>query len=873
MSLLEREHYLSALNGALAAVAGGTGRITLVSGEAGIGKTSLIQQFMAEQTGAARVLWGGCESLFTPHPLAPLYDVARQAGGELPGLLASAATRDTIFRATIDELARGPSPTLLVFEDVQWADESTLDLIKVLGRRIQRLGVMLVLTYRDDELGAMHPLRSVIGELPVSFVNRMPLPPLTEAAVASLAEGAGRQLSGLFEVTGGNPFFVTEALAAAEATVPATVRDAVIARIARLSDAARAIAQVTAVVPGKTERWLLQETVAADGQAMDECLGAGMVETGGSIAFRHELARRAVEDDVPYSVRQELHARILKALQQRGDAGISAARLIHHADRAGDGTEVLRLAPPAAEQAARLGAHREAAALLGLALNHADSLSAERRAELLDLLSYEAHLTNQIPEATRAREAALVLWRSTDRRAKEGDCLRWLSRLSWFGANKAAADRYAAEAVALLETLTPGPELAMAYSTLAQLHMLAREGGLARQWGEKAIRLAMVLEDSQVLCHALNNVGTAKLVEGDVSGGADLERSLELALAAGHHEHSARAFTNLATTSVRHHDLPRAFGYLARGIEFCEEHDLDSWVRYLTAFRAEAQMLQGNWQAAAEDAETIVRDLRVAPVSRIPALAVLATVRMRRGDPGVREPLEEAHRLATATEELQRIGPVVTARAEAAWLEGTLENSVEELSAAYEIARKDPDPWMRGELAFWLWRAGRLKVLPATLTDPFSQQLSGDWRGAARAWGSLGCPYEQAVALADADSEDELRVALEIFDRLGAGPMAAVTRGKLRALGVRKIPRGAQQRTKQNPHQLTKRELQVLALLADGRRNADIARRLFVTAKTVDHHVSAVLAKLSVRSRSEAAAVAIQMGLGTTSAPGGSARN
>ena len=179
MHLLEREIYLDALNSGFAGLAQGSGCIALVSGEAGIGKTALIQEFTSQRRQAARVYWGGCEALFTPHPLAPLHDIARQAGGGLPAVIAAAANRDLIFHATIDHLVQGLKATIVVFEDVHWADEATLDLIKFLGRRMQHLPVMLIISYRDDEVGVHHPLRSVIGDLPVALLRRVSLPSLS----------------------------------------------------------------------------------------------------------------------------------------------------------------------------------------------------------------------------------------------------------------------------------------------------------------------------------------------------------------------------------------------------------------------------------------------------------------------------------------------------------------------------------------------------------------------------------------------------------------------------------------------------------------------------------------------------------------------
>ena len=863
MELLERELYFEVLDSAFDSASSGQGSIALVSGEPGIGKTSLIQQFVAGRGDAVRTLWGGCAPLFAPQPLAPLYDMARQAGGNLAATLAGATQRVAIFDATIDYLTRRSAPTILVVEDAHWADEATLDLITFLARRIQRLRALLVVSYRDDEVGAHHPLRSVIGDLPATLVRRILLPPLTEAAVVSLAETVSQPAAGLHGITGGNPFFVTEILAAPEGTVPVTVRDAVIARVSRLSDTARSIAHVTALVPDRVERWLLNAVVAADGRSLEECLHAGMVARGHAFGFRHELARRAVEDNLSLPVRQDLHARILAALLAHGGAEVTTARIVHHASKAGNGAAVLRYAPTAAAEAAALGAHREAAAHYAIALEHGATLGSRERASLLDQLSTELFLTDRTADAIDAREGSLRLWRSIGSRLEEGDALRWLSRLHRGNANQAAANLCATDAVTILESLPPGRELAAAYSNLARLHMLAHEFDMAKDLGSKAIALAASLSDTEVESHALIDVGAAKVTLQDPTGRADLERSLELAKSGGFDDHAARAYTNLATTAARQHDFVRARNVLTEGIAWCEDRDIDLYVRYMTAVRADVCLALGDWQQAADDAEAIARRTAFAPVTRELALVVLAKVRARRGDPGVLPPLDEAHALALATGELVRIVPVVALRAEVAWLRGEPDDAAEEVARTYELLGKRANPWMKGELALWLWRSGRKVDAADGIAEPYALQIAGDWKRSASAWGALGCPYEQAMALADSSNEHALRAALVIFERLGAGPMAGTTRRKLRTGGVRRIPRGPQERTKGNPLGLTKRELQVLLLLAQGRRNSEIARRLFVSDRTVDHHVAAVLSKLKVHSRVEAAAVANRLGLKT----------
>ncbi|HEX7964765.1 MAG TPA: AAA family ATPase [Gammaproteobacteria bacterium] len=864
MSLLERQPYLDVLVSSLERCGMGTGHVVLIAGEAGMGKTSLMREFAAQQAKSARVLWGGCEALFTPHPLAPLHDIALQIDAGFAAAIAAASNRHEIFNVTLDRLSRMPPSTVVVIEDAHWADEATLDLIKFLGRRLQRLGILLVISYRDDEVTDKHPLRSVLGDLPHKAVSRIRLPPLSEGAVGSLAEAAGRPAAGLHELTGGNAFFVTEVLATSTEDIPSTVRDAAMARIARLPEAARRIAHMIAIVPGKTERWLMDATITPQREALQECLGVGMVaHPDYSMSFRHELARRAVEDNIAPDERRELHATVLAALLAQGEGKVAVGRLVHHADQAADEVAVLRFAPAAAADAAAVGAHRDAAAYLKVALRHGETLDDARRAQLLDRYSYECYLIDRIPEAIQARTAALELWRKLDARLKEGDDLRWLSRITWYGGQKQVAEAYARQAVALLERLPPGRELAMAYSNVAQLYMLSSEMEQSLLWGRKALELATALGETEIQIHALGNVGAVKLLADGASGHEELERSMQMAKAGGFEEHASRAYTNLGTAYLRTRNLPLAMKYLDAGIAYCEERDLDSWTRYMKAQRSDALLGLGRWDEAADDAASVLKHAAAAAIIRIPALVTLGQLRARRGDPDMDSPLDEAYRLAVPTGELQRLGPVMAARAEVAWLQGTTsEELLQELERTYEMSLGLADPWAQGELAFWLWRNSRLgRKPPANAGAPYLMQMQGDWRGAAEAWRAIGLPYEQAMALADAKEEMPLREALTIFERLGANPMAGQVKRRLRASGVRGIPRGAQERTRQNPGGMTNREIKVLALVAEGLRNAEIARRLFLSEKTVGHHVSSVLAKLGAKSRGEAVATAARLGL------------
>jgi len=453
MELLERDRCLADLAEWLDAAAERGGCIALVAGEAGIGKTVLLQEFSRRQR-KARVLWGACDALFTPRPLGPLHDIGRQTQGALLTALNSGATRDLIFTAALDELER--EKALVVFEDMHWADEATLDLLKFLGRRIHGTHVMLVITYRDDEVGSRHPLRHVIGDLPYASLRRMLLSPLSEPAVARLARQAERPPQGLHSLTGGNPLFVTEVLAAAADTVPSSVRDAVLVRAARLAPQARDIAELVSVVPGKAENWLLEQAARLNDEGIEGCLGIGMVRfEDGSLAYRHELVRRAIEGSLSQPRLQSLHEKALAVLKARPN--ISAARLAYHADGARNAAEVLRLAPLAAVQAALVGANREAASHYQIALRYADGLVPQECARLQEQLAYEYYLTSQHERAIEVQRSALKIWRVLGERIKEGSALRWLSRLSWFAGRREEADRYAADAVATLQSLPPSP--------------------------------------------------------------------------------------------------------------------------------------------------------------------------------------------------------------------------------------------------------------------------------------------------------------------------------------------------------------------------------------------------------------------------------
>ncbi len=866
--LLERSEQLAALADAYdATLSERRGRLVLLAGEAGIGKTTLLRAFAAEHP-QARILAGACDALHTPRPLGPFADIAEQAGGDLAMLVAEQATPAQVVHALASAIQAGANrlaATVLVLEDLHWADTATLDVLRLLARRLDDLPVLVVATYRDDELDRTHPLRVALGELPRERATRIALPALSPAAVAALVgDTDAYDCRDLHERTSGNPFFVTEILAACDGTVPATVRDAVLARAARLDPGAQNVLDAVAVVPRGAELWLLEAITGNDLDGLDAGIASGMLRAErATIAFRHEIARVAIEESLAPHVRAQLHARALHALASPRHGHPDPARLAHHAEAADDGAAVLTHAPAAGERAARLGSHKEAADQFERALRYADAVDPTTRADLLERLSYETYLVSCIGDAIDARRLALAEHERARDTRRQGDAHRWLSRLAWYSGDNADAMREGALAVQLLEAHPPGRELAMAYSNLAQLRMLASDLPGATQWGTKAIALAEELDETETLVHALNNVGSAELVRGDAAGREKLERSLALALDAGLDEHVARAFTNLGSITAEARDLTAAEAYLTAGIAYCTERDLDAWGIYMTGYRARVELDRGRLDDARRSAESVLEHPGVTAPVRIPPLVVLGRIAARTGaDPW--PVLDEAKELATRTGELQRLSAVAIARAEARWLAGEPERiDAETADVLAEGIACDHDRWVVGELALWRRRAGlRDDDLPTPdATTPFHLELADRHAEAARLWASIGCRYEAALARAHASDEDEQRGALEELLALGATPAAQRVARTLRERGVRGLRHGPRAKTRANPAGMTARELEVLAHVAEGLRNADIAARLFLSEKTVAHHVSAILRKLDVPSRGQAGMVAARLGL------------
>ncbi|WP_045742115.1 ATP-binding protein [Actinoplanes rectilineatus] len=853
--LLEREHELAELGAAARRARDGHGCVVLVTGEAGIGKSSLVSALRPVLPAEGRLLVGYCDDLATPRVLGPLRDLVGSVGAGLTEALAS-GDRSRVFEAFRAELDWPGHPAVLVLEDLHWADEATLDVLRFLVRRIVDLPVVLVVTYRDDEIGADHPVRSLLGLAAAAPMVRLPLSRLSAGAVRRMVGEHGLDPDRVFTVTDGNPFFVTQVLGAGDTeAVPVTVTEAVHARLQLLDPACREALGGLAVVPTAVEHWLIDATVPGGLPVLGPAEQRGMLTvTPSRVLFRHELMRRAVASTLTASRRIAANRAVLSALLAHGGADLS--RLVHHAAEAGDADVIVAYAPAAAAEAAGAGSHREAAAHYRLVLDHRDAFGPADRAGLLEAYAEEAYMLGLADPAATAQREAVTLRRTLPDQVALGLALRRLSRLHWYAGDRPAAEETGDEAVAVLEQAGDEPALAFGLSNQAQLLVLAGQSTAAVTAGSRAITLARAAGDAAVLSHALNNVGYALWDLGDPGGRKMLTESLSVALASGEDDHACRAYANYAWHLIDDLHLDEAAALLDEGIGFAERTEVLGFLRYLQITRSVVHLARAEW----DDAERRARWAENAsPNMRPPALVVLGLSRIRRGLPGGDEHLAGAWDHARRIGEAQRLGPAGAALAEAAWLRGD-HTVAARLTPVYQQTLAAEGGRRLAGFAYWLRKLGAQVPLTST-TSGYALLALGRTEEAVERFATAGSPYEQALALGHSDRPDDLRAALALCDRIGAAPLARRLRSTMRDRGVPRIPRGPQAAARHHPAGLTGRQSEVLSLLGEGLTNPEIAGRLVLSVRTVDAHVAAILGKLAAGSRRDAVSRARALGL------------
>jgi DNA-binding CsgD family transcriptional regulator len=861
MELIERAGFLASLRALFEGIEESEGHCIMISGEAGIGKTSLIRAFCKEA--GPRVYQGSCDALFTPRPLAPLYDIVWQIRDDLWEDSGNIADRSKLFTRVFHALDAQKGKSLIVFEDIHWADEATLDFIKFLARRINRLRCLFILTYRDDEIHSHHPLRNVLGQLPPDSFTKMQLTPLSRESVDKMAAERGYKGEDVYSISGGNPFYVNEILASYSPGVPDNIKDSILSVYHRLEDRVRQVWQILAILPTGLEVRHMEKMNPAYIEAIENCLDLKqLLLKNGVILFKHELYRRTIESSLSPLLRVALNKKILDLFLVSFERNQEIERIIHHAKNCNEYELVVRYAPQAARQAAAVGAHREAAKLYYSAIEYYQGSDKDELLRLYEPYAYECYLTNKISEAIIYQGRALKIWKEGNEQERIGDSLRFLSRLWWFNGNGKQADAFAEQAIAVLDSQPPSRTKARAYSYMSQLKMLSGQTADCIAWGEKAIGLAKELGDEEILAHALNNVGAVKMrnVSTRQEGMCQLQESLDISLRNSYHEHAARAYTNQGSYSIETRNYEFARRILEAGIQYCEERDLSLWMIYMLYSKARLNLETGHWDEACRIADNLLKNEDHPSIVRIGALFIAATIKMRKGESNVLPMLKDARTRAFETMELQRIVPVMVAMLEYEWITGKEIVDQEDIEATKDLLSRIDDPYGSNEFAYWLSRTGRDSIVLNEVHEAYLQGNPVEAIAAAGLWEQLGSPYRQALALFEANEEDKVN-AMTIMRKLGASAVCEKMKREMRSSGIKGIPRGIRKSTQANPALLTEREVGVLQLLKEGMQNKEIAARLFISAKTVDHHISSILFKLDTNSRMKAVQEAIQMGI------------
>ena len=858
--LLERRDALAELGDVARQVArGGGGRLVLVRGEAGVGKTAVLAHFAAGLDSSMRVLRGWCDPLAAPRPLGPLIDALPGVGTAAAGALDSAiqsADTGVLYRRLLSLLGDGQH-WVWVIEDAHWADGATLDLLRFLGRRVDSLPLLLVVSYRDDELDRQHPLSVVLGDVATcAAVRRIRLEPLSRHAVAQLTAGSGVNAERLHELTGGNPFFVTEVLAAGPAALsrqglPRSIAEAVRGRLARLSPAAGETAAAVAICGPRVPVALVEKMCPAASLGLAECLDAGvLVELHDVIDFRHELARRATADQIANYQRRALHRRALAVLAEPPIEPDALAALVFHAEQAGDADAVIRYGPAAAERASVLGANRQAAELYELTLRHADSVPVEQKVRWIEQHALTCYLCGLAGAAVSSwREA--IRWRlALGDSLGQSENLRWLSHELWGMGHVREAFDAARTALQLVQDSGPSSQLGWALVNLGELGSWGFDPAAA-DYAARAIAVGTGIDDNALVIRASAAAATAQILTTN-TGWEQLEAAWRDAMAAETRgEHAGLLATLVCWLAALHYDLDRAERYIGESVVYCRDHNVFTFEALVVGVDAIVRLHRGNWDHARTAAEDLFTRPGLAAVNRILPQLILALIDARRGQRSAVTLLDDI--VGGAETDHLRLFSVWAARAEAAWLAGDDGTCRREARAGLAATGSRADPWLVGALHRWLYLAGGGSA-PSSGDPhtPFELELRGDWQAAVEEWLRRGCRYDAAIAQLGGDTA-AVQSAQDTFRQLGA--VAAARRAQQRLAALRgRTHRGPYRQTRADPDGLTRRQREVLDLLSAGHDAAEIAIILHISTKTANNHVQAILAKLGVTNRAQAVA-------------------
>lgn len=859
MALVERERELATVASCADAAHAGEGQFVVVSGESGAGKTAFVEQVVADGTGLARVLSATCDPLDTPRPLGPVYDIADALSEATRGLLADAEHPYDIFDAVLADLCA--EPTTLVIDDLHWADQGTIDLLRFVLRRIHRRPLLVVGMARDEEVGPTHPLRTLLADIARSgSAHLVALQPLSVDGVRELVADRMVDAAWLHQITGGNAFFVTEMLDHAGGDLPRTVRDAVLGRTGGLDESEWDVLNLLSCSPEALPDYLLAG-LGVTMPTLRRLHDAHLIRrTTRGVGFRHDLCRLAVASVLPPGAEPSLHLRMMSAYEQAGRT--DPAVMTHHALGAGDQQRIRLAAVEAAKTSARSGAHRQAAEFYRIAMESGGELTPEAEAELLELVAAEYYLTDQLDAAIDACQRALRVRKLTGATAELSADHHSLAVYDWYNADRRGADEHAAQAVTVVdrdnESLSRPVLASLGHAFAMQAYLAMQSNDLQRAESNlvHAKEIAASSRDSALSVRIEIIEGICSVIAGEETG---RDTVLEIMRSAPRHldEIYSSGYSNLTYLDVEQRRLGDAADLLNISIPMTWERDLPICRVWQLGARGRLSMLSGDWDDALADAGSVL-DVQTAPLARTWPHLIRGLILLRRNGNGADE-LDQAWKLARSYGEPVRVMPAAAALVERAWLTGQVVD-VTEYKRLLEGARGPGLDWARGELAMWLRRLD-----PTVNADEVAQSyrlyLDGDTAAAAAEFERLGTVYEAALALTESGDDRRARRGLDMLDRMGATAVADKVRLDLRATGMKGVPARRRATTLSNPAGLTRRQVEVLQRMDDGLTNSELAAQLYLSAKTVDHHVSAILAKLDVANRRDAVRRGRELGI------------
>ena len=773
MALIERENLLSLLRNGFAGLDSGQGHCFFILGEAGIGKSALVKTFLNEVEGKSIQYTGACDSLFTPRPLAPLHDIALQVKEDWAQKISSGSSTAELFTECARQFTNKEKPVLLLFEDIHWADEATIDFIKFFARRIPHTNCMFLLTLRDTELNYQHLLRNLLSDINPSNFTRVHLGPLSREAVHKMAIQKGYDPENLYHIAGGNPFYLNEILASYSPGIPENIKDSILAVYDRQAEGTKNAWEIFSVIAEGLEIDRFIKIKTSWDTAIDHCFALSiLLVENGKVIFKHELYRRTIEESLSLFKRIAINKKLLDYFLESFEKEGEIERIVHYAKNANDNDTVVKYAPLAAMKAAAAGAHLQSAKLYLIAIEFAEGLGKRELVKLYESYAYECYLTNQMKDAIIYQSKALDIWEQLNETENAGNGMRILSRLWWFDGNRQEAEKYAEQAISVLESQPASKAKAMAYSNLSQLKMLSEEFDAAIEWGKKALQMAKKINDQEIYCHALNNIGSAEWKKdwSHETGKNILLQSLDIALKNSFHEQAARAYSNIAINCLTAKEYDEAGDFLEKGIDYCEERNLDASKNFKLYLKGRMLLETGHWNEAASIATNLLANTRQLGTVRIGALTLQSCIKVRRGEPDALVCLQDARSLAFNSEEYQRMMPVILTMLEYEWLSGKELITPDELQHCIDLVQKIDNIFVNSEFAFWLQKARDQEVSLPALFEPYLFLKSGEIKKAAAYWEKLDCPYEQALALFEG-KEDDKKKALAIFQKLDASPV------------------------------------------------------------------------------------------------------